>query len=111
MTDDKRPPLRLWIGRHRDGSGRQCIVDTHGHEMAGVKAAWDKENPKGLTSIETVIEPVLSRGTLEYLALLISLETRLGDPRLPELERLLREVAMAAYASGIEVGIKRPASI
>lgn len=38
---EKRPSLRFWIGRHRDGTGRQRIVDFRGGPMDGVKAAWD----------------------------------------------------------------------
>lgn len=101
MPDDKRPPLRFWIGLHRDGSGRQCIVDFHGDTMDGVKAAWNEKNEGRLTTLETVIIPELSHGSEAYMALLKKMESQLGDPRLPSLEKLLREVAMAAYEAGL----------
>ncbi|HTK60584.1 MAG TPA: hypothetical protein VL283_05285 [Candidatus Baltobacteraceae bacterium] len=108
MSNDKRPPLRFWIGLHRDGSGRQCIVDFHGDTMDGVKAAWNEKNEKRLTTMETVIEPELSRGSVEYLGLLKKMEGMLGDPRLPTLEKLLHEVAMAAYEQGMQSAGLRP---
>jgi len=108
MPDDKRPPLRFWIGLHVDGSGRQCLVDFHGDSMAGVKAAWNEKNEKRLTTMETVIEPELSHDSAAYLELLKRLEGRLGDPRLPELEKLLREIAMEAYEAGMRTAGLHP---
>lgn len=104
MPDEKRPPLRFWIGLHVDGSGRQCIVDFHGDTMDGVKTAWNEKNEKRLTTMETVIAPELSRGSELYLELLKRTESLLGDPRLPTLEKLLHEVAMAAYEAGLQRG-------
>lgn len=108
MSDEKRPPLRFWIGLHVDGSGRQCIVDFHGDTMAGVKAAWNEKNEKRLTTMETVIQPELSHGSEAYLGLLKKMEGQLGDPRLPSLEKLLREIAMSAYEAGMQNAGLRP---
>lgn len=105
---DARPPLRFWIGLHKDGSGRQCIVDFHGDTMDGVKAAWNEKNPDRLTTMETVIRPELTRGSASYLELLRRMEGLLGDPRTPALELFLREVAMAAYEAGMQNAGLRP---
>ena len=102
MPEEKRAPLRFWIGLHKDGSGRQCIVDFHGDSMDGVKAAWNEKNEKRLTTMETVIQPELTRGSAAYVELLKRMESYLGDSRLPALECLLREIAMAAYEAGMQ---------
>ena len=102
MSKEESPPLRFWIGLHRDGTGRQCLVDFNGGPMEGVKAAWNERNEDRLTTMETVIQPELSQAAGAYLETLVVLERRLGDPRLPELERFLREVAMAAYEAGMQ---------
>jgi hypothetical protein len=108
MSNEKRPPLRFWIGLHVDGSGRQCLVDFHGDTMQGVKNAWSEKNKDRLTTMETVIQPELSHGSEAYLDLLKKMEGMLGDPRLPALEKLLHEVAMAAYEQGMQNAGLRP---
>lgn len=108
MPEDKRPPLRFWIGLHVDGSGRQCLVDFHGGPMHGVKSCWDPNNPTRLTTMEAVVQPELSLSSSTYLDLLKTMEARLGDSRLPSLEKLLSEVAMAAYEFGLKNGGQNP---
>lgn len=108
MSNDKRPPLRFWIGLHEDGSGRQCLVDFHGDTMEGVKAAWNMRSTEALTTMETVIQPELTRGSAAYLELLRRMESYLGDSRTPALETFLREVAMAAYEAGMQNGGRTP---
>ena len=100
----EHPPLRFWIGLHRDGSGRQCIVDFHGGPMEGVKQSWSEKNEGRLTTMETVIQPEFDRGEVATLELYKRMENLLGDPRLPALEALLRKVAMTAYESGLQQG-------
>ena len=108
MPQDKRPPLRFWIGLHRDGSGRQCIVDFNGDTMDGVKQAWSEKNEGRLTTMETVIQPELSHDSRRYLDLLQRLESFLGDRQPAALEELLREVAMEAYKQGLQVAGLHP---
>ena len=97
-------PLRFWIGRHKNGDGRQCIVDTDGGAMEGVKSAWNEKNPKAITVMETMIQPELSPGSRQLLGLMIDFEKRLGDPSTPWVHKLLEEIAMAAYESGLQNG-------
>lgn len=108
MSNEKRWPLRFWVGVHVDGSGRQCLVDFHGDAMQGVENAWSEKNPDRLTTKETVIIPELSHESERYLDLLKKLEGQLGDPRLPSLEKFLREVAMAAFEQGMQIAGLRP---
>ncbi len=108
MSKEEDAPLRFWIGLHKDGTGRQCIVDFDGGPMEGVKAAWNAQNEKAVTTMETVIRPELSQGGRDYLQMLTMLERRIGDPRLPALEKFLREVAMAAYEAGMQNAALRP---
>lgn len=108
MSNEEKAPLRFWIGLHKDDSGRQCIVDFDGGPMEGVKAAWNKESARAVTTMETVIVPELSQGGRDYLQTLVMLERRLGDSRLPELEKFLREIAMAAYLAGMQNAGLRP---
>lgn len=108
MPQDTRPALRFWIGLHKDGTGRQCIVDFHGDTMDGVKAAWNEKNENRLTTMETVIQPELTRGSAAYLELLRRMESCLGDSRTPALEMFLREVATAAYEAGLQNGGRTP---
>lgn len=108
MSDEKRPPLRFWIGLHMDGTGRQCIVDFHGDTMQGVKNAWNEKNADRLTTMETVILPELTRGSAAYLDLLRRMESCLGHSSTPALEMFLREVAMAAYEAGMQNAGLRP---
>jgi hypothetical protein len=96
-----RAPLRFWIGVHKDGSGRQCIVDFDGGPMEGVKAAWNERNPDRVTTMEAVVRPELDPATGNYLELLKRAEGVLGDPRLPALEKFLRAVALAAFEAGM----------
>jgi len=108
MSNEKRWPLRFWVGVHVDGSGRQCLVDFHGDAMQGVENAWSEKNQNRLTTKETVIIPELSGPSQRYLDLLKKLEGQLGDPRLPSLETFLREVAMAAYEQGMQIAGLHP---
>ena len=105
---EKKIPLRFWIGRHKDGDGRQCIVDTDGGPMEGVKSAWNEKNPQAVTTMETVIQPALSPDSEQLLNFLLSLEGCLGDPTNPMLHKLLKEVAMAAYEAGQQNAALRP---
>ena len=102
MPEDKTPPLRFWIGLHKDGTGRQCIVDFNGGPMEGVKQAWNDKNGDAVTVMETVVQPKLSRTAERYLELLKSNERFLGDPRLPLLEALLTEIGMECYVAGMQ---------
>lgn len=108
MSKEENAPLRFWIGLHKDGSRRQCLVDFDGGPMEGVKAAWNKQNEDSIMTMETVIAPDLSSEAREYLETLTVLERRLGDSRLPNLEKLLREVAMSAYEAGMQNAGLRP---
>ena len=101
MSNEEKAPLRFWIGVHRDGTGRQCLVDFYGGPMEGVKAAWNEKNGDRLTTLETVIQPEFSQTGQDYLELLTMMERRLGDPRLPRLEKFLREIVMEAYEAGM----------
>ncbi|GEM_PF-2966163 len=108
MSKEEHAPLRFWIGLHKDGSGRQCIVDFDGGPMEGVKAAWNAKNAQAVTTMETVIQPELSRSGRNYLELLVMMERRLGDPRLTCLAEFLREVVMTAYEAGMQDGGRTP---
>lgn len=96
-----RIPLRFWIGRHVDGSGLQCIVDTDGGPMEGVKQAWSGDKPDRLTTLESVVQPELAPVSERLLKLMLRFEKCLGDPTTPVTHGLLQAIAMTSYGVGL----------